>query len=157
MARTISNIKTSGGSRSKTLLVILSEVPFFGLLGFDRFYMQCYKSGAIKLGITLLGILLALLAFYWNPVLLIPAVLFGLVSVVWYIVDVIWVAFNAVTMSESPVFCDKSVWTKGADLRVAQVLSIIILVCWYFGRGFVKDGATSIIDWFNGSSKPPGN
>lgn len=109
-------------SPSKTALVLISSSPM-GMIGIDRMYMHCTRSGWAKF---FLSMLVVVFTGFLGP-LATPVIIF---YALWLFYDYMTVMLNALSMSYLRPFCDPSVqsegWTSQRDVRWAFWLGLAV-------------------------------
>lgn len=107
---------------SKTALVMIGSSPL-ALLGLDRMYMECYRSGWAKF---LLFVIVVVLGPLLGPLFIPLLVLY----VAWALLDFLRIVLNAFSFSELRPFCDRSMtnigWTSARDIRWAFWINLAI-------------------------------
>lgn len=110
------------GSPSKVALVLIEKSPL-AMVGLDRMYMDCPRSGWVKFAFFVL-------VMFLGPLLgpLFPFVAF--VYFAWLIMDWAIVTLNALSMSYFRPFCDRSSpsigWTSKTDIRWAFWIALAV-------------------------------
>lgn len=108
---------------SKTALVLLSTPPI-GMLGLDRIYMGCFRSGLLKF----LMLLTSLILLVSGSGLFVSIGLYMLLFYfMWALTDWARVQINALSRSYFQVFCNSTTtWGGQNDIRWAFWFSLLL-------------------------------
>lgn len=110
------------GSPSKVALVLIEKSPL-AMVGLDRMYMDCNRSGWAKFALFLFVFFLAPLL---GPIFPIVALFYF----AWLFMDWAIVTLNALSMSYFRPFCDRSSpsigWTSKTDIRWAFWIALAL-------------------------------
>ena len=137
---------------SKTTLSLLISLPPLQLLGLDRIYMGCMKSGFLKfllfVGATV-GMFFA--GPFWLPIVLL--------MLLWNFFDWIVAMINILSFSTRRVYCNTNMgWSSERDIRIAFWLGIAlnlinIAFLLYIISLFINEGVEWIVDQIRGKTK----
>lgn len=109
-------------SPSKVALVMIGSSPL-ALVGLDRMYMGCSRSGWAKFT---LFVLVFVFGFFLGPLWPFLALIYA----AWVILDFIQIVLNALSLSQLRPFCDKSTtnqgWASKNDIHFAFWINLSI-------------------------------
>lgn len=81
---------------SRNFLLFLEAVGL-GLTGFDRFYLRCYVTAAVKFALFLITLVLFFVGVYVEATVLIGFQICLLILLAWGFIDLFFVYLNAIT------------------------------------------------------------
>lgn len=132
---------------SRNFLLFLEAVGL-GLTGFDRYYLRCYVTAAIKFALFLITVILFFVGVYVESRVLIGFQICFLVLLAWGFIDLFFVYLNAITnMPWGPViFRDNSKYvTFWIDRNESSGTGVLLAAFLFYAYVYARSSGNIVL------------